>query len=255
MGDLIEIERSDEIAVIRLRGGKANAMSSPLLDALTRVVDQVTASGARAVVITGEGRAFSAGLALPELVDLDRAAMATFIDDFAIAMRRVLECPLPVVAAINGHAIAGGCVLALMCDARVIAAGDARIGLSEVQIGIGLPAVVVEPLRLRVPPTSLTPIALEGRLVDPQTALGLGLVDEVVAPAELEARAIARAAELGRGARAAYAQIKRSLLRPALEAVERHGVAEREAWLDTWFSEPAQRLLRAQVAKITGRAS
>jgi enoyl-CoA hydratase len=254
MSEPVVIERVEEVAVIRLRGGRANAMSTPLLDALTRVVDQVTASDARAAVVTGEGNAFSAGLALPDLVELDRPAMAEFIDGFAVAMRRVLECPMPVVAAINGHAIAGGCVLALMCDARLAAAGAAKIGLNEVQLGIGLPAVVVEPLRARVPPASLTPIALEGRLYGVEDACAAGLVDEVVAPRELEARARARAAELGRASRAAYAQVKRALIRPAVEAIDRVGVAEREAWLDTWFSPPAQALLRAAVARITSRS-
>lgn len=253
MSEPVVIERAGEVAVIRLRGGRANAMSAGLLGALTRVVDQVTASDARAAVVTGDERAFSAGLALPDLIGLDRAGMSAFIDGFAVAMRRVLDCPMPVVAAVNGHAIAGGCVLALMCDARIAAAGGARIGLNEVQLGIGLPAVVVEPLRLRVAPGALAAIALEGRLFSMDDARAVGLVDEVVAPGELEARAVARAAELGRASRAAYAQVKRALIRPALEAIDRVGAAEREAWLDTWFSEPARALLGAAVARITGR--
>lgn len=255
MSEPVIVERREEIAIIRLRGGRANAMSTDLLEALSRVVDQVTASDARAAVVTGDDKVFSAGLALPDLVDLDRAAMAGRIDGFAVAMRRVLECPMPVVAAVNGHAIAGGCVLALMCDARIAATGGAKVGLNEVQLGIGLPAVVVEPLRLRVPPTSLTAIALEGRLFSVDDARAAGLVDEIVAPGELEPRALARAAELGRASRAAYAQVKRALIRPALEAIDRVGTAEREAWLDTWFSPPARQLLRAAVARITGRGS
>lgn len=247
----VRIERQGEVAVVRLEGGRANAMSAALLDALARAVDQVTVSDARAMVITGQGRAFSAGLALPDLIDLDRAALAAFMDDFATAMRRVLECPMPVVAAINGHAIAGGCVLALMCDARLIAAEGATIGLNEVALGIGLPAVVVEPLRARVPPTAWTTIALAGALLSAEDARRAGLVDDVVAPGDLEARALARAAELGAAPRAAYAQVKRALLRPAIETITRVDAAEREAWLDTWFSPPAQERLRAAVARIS----
>src|SRR5262249_35642165 len=152
--------------VLRMIAGKANALTMQLLDTLGRAIDD--AAAARALVITGDGTAFSAGLALPELIDLDRSTMAGLIDHFEQTMRRVLTFPRATVAAINGHAFAGGCVLALMCDARVMAAGTAQIGLNEVQLGIGLPAIVVEPLRARVSPAALGAIALEGRLFSPE---------------------------------------------------------------------------------------
>jgi enoyl-CoA hydratase len=249
----VQLVLDGDLAVIRLRDGKVNAMGTSLLSSLVAAVAQAEASRARAVVITGDGRSFSAGLAIPELVELDRAAMLSFIDGFATAMRRVLECSLPTVAAINGHAIAGGCVLALMCDARIMAAGSARIGLNEVQLGIGLPAVVVEPLRARVPATSLTTIALEGALVEPAEALRLGLVEALVDPAALMARSVARATALASAAPLAYAQVKRALLRPTLAALAAHDTSEREAWLDTWYGEEAQRRLRAAVAKLGQR--
>src|SRR5207249_7936556 len=121
---MIDVERRGQVAVVALRAGKANALNVGLLAAIEQTFDDV--ADAAAVVVTGEKRAFSAGLALPELIALDRARMAELIDVFERGMRRVLEHPRATVAAINGHAIAGGCVLALMCDARVMAAGDAQ---------------------------------------------------------------------------------------------------------------------------------
>jgi enoyl-CoA hydratase/carnithine racemase len=162
----------------------------------------------------------------------------------------VLECPLPTVIAINGHAIAGGCVLALMGDVRLMTTAPAKIGLSEVQLAIGLPSIVVEPLRARVPVSSLVPIALEGTLFDPDGALRIGLVDELVDPGELVDRARARARAMTSAGSAAYAQVKRALLRPVLAAFERHDPLERDAWLDTWFSADAQAKLRAAVARL-----
>jgi enoyl-CoA hydratase len=244
----IELEPHGDVTLVRIRGGKANAMNRALLDDLDRAL--VSLAGTAGIVLVGEGTSFSAGLALPELIDLDRTAMSWFIDHFAAVMLRALTFPGATVAAINGHAIAGGCVLALMCDARVMSAG--KIGLNEVQIGIGLPAAVVEPLRLRVPPHALGPIALDGQLFDPEQARSLGLVDAVVPAERLEAHALELAAR--RVAHPlAHAQVKRALLQPILDAIERTRDEQREAWLETWFSPAAQTTLRATVARITKR--
>jgi enoyl-CoA hydratase len=249
---MIQVERRGNVAVARMRAGKANAMNARVLDAIARTFDDVERSDAAAVVIIGDGRYFSGGLAVPELYAFDRAAMAELMERFTTTMRRVLEFPRPTVAAIDGHAIAGGCVLALMCDARVMGRGDARIGLNEVQLGIGLPAIVVEPLRARVSPAAWTEIALAARLFSADEAARLQLVDELVDASAVEARAIDRARELGRSP-LAYAQVKRALLAPVLDALAARDRAEREVWLDTWFSPDARRLIGEAVARITKR--
>jgi enoyl-CoA hydratase len=238
------------LAVLRLSGGKANSLTPALLDDLDLHLAEILASDAAAVVLTGEGRFFSAGLALPALVDLQRGAMRTFMGVFSTVMVRLFAADRPVIAAINGHAIAGGYVLALQCDERIAAGGDYRIGLNEVQLGIGLPASVVEPLRLAVPPSSFGPVALEGGLFKPEVARALGLVHEVVPAPELEQRAMERAEQLAAIPRRAYAQAKAAFRRPALEAIALLEESERERWLDTWFSEPAQARLQAAVAKL-----
>jgi enoyl-CoA hydratase len=225
-------------------------MNPALLDALDAAIDALAASDARAAVLIGKGRAFSAGLALPELIELDRAAMRAFMHHFESTMCKVLECPVPLVAAVNGFAIAGGCVLALMCDARMMAGGEATIGLSEIRIGIGLPAVVIEGLRLRLPHAAVVEMALGGGLYPPAEALRIGLIDRIENPDELERRAIDRAGELGCDASAARAQIKAALVRPAVEAIARTRDAELERWLDTWFGDQGQTLLRAAVARL-----
>ncbi len=237
--------------MLRLEGGKANAMSRALLDEIERLVDAFERSAARAAVLTGYERYFSAGLALPLLVDLDRAAMKSFIDRFGEVMLRVFRCARPIVAAVNGHAIAGGCVLALQCDWRVMVDGaEARIGLNETQLGIGLPSSVLEPLKLAVPPASLVPIAYEGRLFAPTEALALGLVHELAPAEELVARALARAQELAAVPSTAVAQVKLGLRRGAIDAIRARAAEETERWLDTWFAPPARERLQAAVAKL-----
>jgi enoyl-CoA hydratase len=168
-------------------------------------------------------------------------------------MRGVWECPLPVVAAVNGHAIAGGCVLAVQADWRLMGDGDFKVGLNEVQLGIGLPSIVVESLRAQVPASSLMPLALEGQLVAPRRALELGLVHEVVAPAELEPRALARARELAAVPASGYAQVKTALRRGASEQVRQFAALETERWLDSWFSDDGRARIGAVVQRLRAK--
>ena len=132
----MEIQTAGGVAVLPMRAGKANAIGSAFLDRLSAQLDAVESSQASALVLTGEGTAFSAGLDLPEVVALDRGGLERFIRRFSEVMLRVFTLPMPVVAAINGHAIAGGCVLAMQADARIAGAGDYRIGLNEVQLSL-----------------------------------------------------------------------------------------------------------------------
>src|SRR5262249_36785584 len=152
--------------IVRMQAPKANAMNGAFLDALERALDELVEGAPRPAVITGQGKVFCAGLALPELVELSKGDIDDFIDRFESVMLRVLEHPMPLVAAINGAAAAGGCVLSLMCDARVMSAG--KIGLNEAQLAIGVPSVVMEGLRLRVPTSSVPEIVFGGALYDPE---------------------------------------------------------------------------------------
>jgi enoyl-CoA hydratase len=249
----VHLERDRELAILRMQAGKANAMNPALVRRLAELCDELAASDARALVITGDGRSFSAGLALPQLIELDRATTRGFMADFKVAMLRVFTLPMPVVAAIDGHAIAGGCVLASQCDLRLAADRPLKIGVNEVQLGIGLPAIVIETLRLLLPPSSLVPVALSGNLFEPREALTLGLIDEVVAAEQLLARACERARELAVIPRAAYAQVKLAWRQPAIEAIERNDDALAEQWLDTWFSTDAQVRLRAIVERLAAK--
>jgi Delta3-Delta2-enoyl-CoA isomerase len=244
----MRVERSGQVAVLRLENGKANAISPAFLERLQRLLGEI--GDARAAVMIGQGSAFSAGLDLPSLVELDRAAMRAFILGFDEVMLRVFELPVPVVAAVNGHAVAGGCVLALQADVRIGADRDARIGLNETQLGIGLPAVVLETLRAQVPGPSLAAVALEGRLVPPREALQLGILHEVVPEAELLPRALARATALAALPPAGVRMVKAALRRAAAAAARAAEESEAERWLDTWFAEESRGRLREAVARL-----
>lgn len=249
----MHVERDRELAVLRMQAGKANAMNPALIRRLTELCDEIRASDARALVVTGDGRSFCAGLALPQLIDLDRPTMRAFMIEFEVAMLRLFTLPMPVIAAIEGHAIAGGCVLASQCDLRLAADRPMKIGVNEVQLGIGLPSVVIETMRLLLPASSWMPVALRGRLFDAREALALGLVDEVVAPEQLLARACEQARELASVPRAAYAQVKLAWRQPTIDAIARTSEAVGDQWLETWFSEAAQVRLRAIAEQLRAK--
>ncbi len=245
----MRIERDEEVAILHLEGGRANALNVEFLGKLNALLDEVEASDARAVVLTGYGKFFSAGLDLASLEGAERSAVRETLQWLHRLCHRLFTLPLPVVAAVNGHAIAGGCVIALQADARLMTNAKSLIGLKEVQLGVGLPVVVVEALRAAVPAPSFTPLALEGQLVGPQRALELSLVEALVAPEQLLAAAVQRARELaapGLG----FAHIKASLRAPHAARMDADWASDLEAWLDTWFHEDSVRLRAETVAAL-----
>ncbi|HZS41641.1 MAG TPA: enoyl-CoA hydratase/isomerase family protein [Polyangia bacterium] len=245
------MERIENVALIRIDTGKGNAINVAWLERMNELLFELSESDARAVVITGSGAFFSAGLDLPSLLPLDKPAMQKFIQSFNDTMLRLFEVRLPMCAAVNGHAVAGGCVLALQADYRIMSDGAFKIGLNEVPLGLGLPAVVVETLRSQVPASSLLPIALDGRLLSPHEALELELIQEVAPEAAVVERAVAWARERGNLPQVAFQQVKRSLRRPAIEAVKAANERDAGRWTESWFSESGQQRIREAVARLS----
>jgi enoyl-CoA hydratase len=251
----MQIERQGSVALLRMNAGKANAINDRWIARMGELLDELVAAPPGALVLTGDARVFCAGLDLPALIDLTTPELTAFIQRFSGIMLRIFALPWPVIAAVNGPAVAGGCVLALQADRRLMASGDGpRIGLNEVRLGIGLPAAVVETLRCQVPPASLVPVAMEGHLFSPEEAHHLGLVDEVVEPAQLLDTALARATALASLPAPAFAQVKASLRAPALAAIRAAGERDAAAWVATFHAPPAQRLLRDIVARLTKKS-
>lgn len=249
----MRIEMNDGIATMRLEGGKANAMSPDWVAQVTELMKELDASDASAVVMTGYDKYFSAGLDLVTLMDMDRDGLRRFIVSFGQLTLSVFRLDRPLVAAVNGHAIAGGCVLAQQADHRLMVTGKAKTGLREIALGVGLPIVVVETARLRLKPEALIPVCYKGGLFSAEQACEFGLMDEAVAPEDLEKKAMEVAASLGSMPRAAFAHIKSSWRRPAIEAIEANLATDTEAWLDTWYSDEAQALIGGAIEQMGGK--
>lgn len=247
---MIKVETRGDVAVLRMDDGKANAMNPEFFAGLERGMAEARDAGA--LVLTGAGKFFSGGLDLPFLAPLARPRIVEIYEALHGTMMRLFSFPAPVVAAINGHAIAGGCILALQSDARVMAQGSFKIGLNEAQLGLAMPAFVVETLRGRFAPGVFERTILEGPLYSPEQALAAGLVDEVAAALELEGRAIERAGQLASVPREAFAESKRLIRAVAVERAEKGRKEDARHWIDLWFSPAAQRRITELVAKLKG---
>ena len=202
----VTYELDGDVAVIRLDDGKANAISHEVLDALHEVLDRAERD-ARAVVIAGRDGRFSAGFHLPTMT-AGTAEMRGLVSAGAELLIRVYLLPLPVVVACTGHALAAGALVLLVGDTRVGAAGEFKIGLNEVAIGMQLPIFGVELARDRLTPSQFTPATIQARIFDPTEAVAAGYLDVVVAPDEVLPTAVAEAARLAELRTGAYAETK-----------------------------------------------
>ena len=199
-----------DVQIIRIEGPGKNALGTQLMADLSERID--AAEGAP-LLFTGSGDAFSAGLDLKEVHAADLDDMHVFLTRLTDLLVRVFHHPAPTVAAVNGHAIAGGCLVAMLCDFRICTdAPRARLGLNEVALGLRFPPRVLRFARSRLSPVHETTVLLGAGLHSPQDALRLGLVDELAA--DPLARAEALAATLANHPRAAYAAAKKSLRGP-----------------------------------------
>jgi enoyl-CoA hydratase/carnithine racemase len=260
----VQVERLDDAAGIfevRLARAPVNALDPALCNALRAGLDSAVNDGARGIVLASQRRpdgptVFSAGLDVPHLLSLgaDRERLRAAWESFFDAARALAACPVPVAAAIGGHAPAGGCVLALCCDYRVMAESpDAtrpfRIGLNETQVGLAVPEGVQRLLRRVVGTHRAERLLVSGEMVSDRRALDIGLVDELAPIAEVDARARAWLTQLlelpGSAMRAT-----RSIARADVVEAMQPGHIALDRFLDAWYAPDTQQALQALVARL-----
>lgn len=243
---MIERETNDGIVTLRLAHGKANALDVEFLEALIRELND--AADARAVIVTASGSIFSAGVDLFRLTDGGEEYVRRFyplLNDF---VRVLAGFPAPLVVAANGHAIAGGGAMLVCGDYRLLADGSARVGLPELLVGVPLPSAVLEAVRFALPAQSVNPVLFMGRTYPPAEALARGLVDEVVPPDALAARAREAAEQLAGISPRAFRLTKRMLRAPVLERIDR-SAADDEEGLAAWLAPETHDRIREYLAK------
>jgi enoyl-CoA hydratase/carnithine racemase len=231
---MIKSEITDGIAILTLAHGKANALDIEFCDALARHFAELRKTDVKAVVLTGQGKIFSAGVDLKRLSE----GGADYVRQFLPALHGLYEAvffhPKPVVAAVNGHAIAGGCVLACCADRRIMAREAGRIGVTEIRVGVPFPALAFEIVRFAVPPRYLPEFTLSGATFAADEALRRGWIDELTEAEDLIEDALAIARELSLLSPAAFAQTKMQIRQPVAERMQESGKATDKTVTEIW---------------------
>ncbi len=244
---MIELSHRSEIAILTLAHGKANALDLELCRGIAERLEQCRSSAA--VVLTGQGRIFSAGVDLVRLLDGGPAYVKEFLPALSAALEAVFLHPRPVVAAINGHAVAGGCVIACAADRKLMARASGRIGVTELLVGVPFPQSAFEIMRAAAEPRFLHEVLYHGETYAPEPAVALGLVDEVVEPDRLLDDAVAAAQRLAALPAEAFALTKRQIRQPYLDRLRNDGPGFDAAMTRIWLAPETRARIRDYVAR------
>lgn len=245
----VVIEDRDNLAIVRFNNGVTNAISPELVDDLFAALRQVK-DEFYGLVLAGGAKFLSIGFDLPELLKLDRAGVRHFFYNFNQAALELFTLPMPTACAIAGHAVAGGNILALTCDYRFAASGKKLIGLNEVKLGVPVPYLADLMLRQIVGDRAATDMIYRGEFMASSEALEIGLVDEVIPEAELEARAVEKVQELTGFPRQAFADLKDNRVQAVRIMYDENYKSKHEYFLDCWFSQETQELLTEAAKKF-----
>jgi enoyl-CoA hydratase len=246
----IRVEPYGEVAVLHLEHGKANTLDTEFCRAITWAMEEVLDPRYVAVVLTGTGDIFSAGADLRRILAGGRGYIANFLPALSDAFLAVFGFPRPVVAAVNGHAIAGGAVLAAACDRRVMGDGQGRIGVTELLVGVPFPLVAMEILRCTLGNNRLSELAFLGRTYPHDQALMLGLVDEVTRQQEVLPRAVGLAKRLAAIPTGSFAHTKAQIHHPFHERIAEYRAGDDTRMDELWSSPEALASIKSYVDNV-----
>ena len=206
-------------------------------------------SDSKAIILTGHGAIFSAGVDLVQLLN----GGSKYIREFLVSLEQLLEtlffCPKPVISAINGHAIAGGCVIACCADYRLMSQGKGRIGVPELRVGVPFPVIIMELMRAKVGRGAFEEIVLGGATFKADMAKQKGLIDEVVDEEDLMEQAMRQAQSLADIRPEVFSFSKQQARQPVREATDARNKLQRDAINSIWESDQTQEAIRDYMAK------
>ncbi|RDZ28975.1 enoyl-CoA hydratase/isomerase family protein [Lysobacter silvisoli] len=248
---LVTALRHGDIVELQLARAPVNALNPALCHDLRNALGTAIAEGAQGVLLSGGPKVFSAGLDVPYLLSLgdDRHALMTAWQTFFDTALALAASPIPVVAALAGHAPAGGCVLALCCDYRVMASGPYRIGLNETQVGLVAPEGIQRLMRRVVGTYRAERLLVAGEMLESEAALAVGLVDELVEIDHVAIRARVWLEQLLTLPRQAMLQTRSVARADLIEAMQPEHI-RLQHFIESWYEPSTQQALKALIAKL-----
>ena len=248
--DFVSLTTNEGIARVALSRGKVNAINEKVVDELTDCFRALSYDpGVTAVILTGEGKFFTFGFDIPEFLSYTKEAFVRYLTKFTGLYTDIFLYPKPVVAALNGHTIAGGCMLAIACDYRIMVPGNAKISLNEINFSSSVFAGSVELMKLWLGQRQAEAALLSGAMYSAEEALQLGLIDRIAAKADLENEAAKKARECAAQDSAAFRSIKLLLRRPTAEEMMKREKASILEFVDIWYSENTWKGLQQKVIR------
>lgn len=233
----INIETIDQIGILRIDRAPANAIDLDLATSLANKLDEISNQDhLRALVVVGVGSCFSAGLDLKAIPNYDRNQQQEMVMQVNRLFGGLYGLPIPTIAAVNGHAIAGGVILILCCDYRIGASGDYKIGLAEARVGVPFPVSAMSIVQAELSHPIARTMVLTARNATPDEALSMKVLDELQSPDRLLPRAMEVAQEMATLPPTIYRRIKRDLRSAALTRIDDAIRNRKEPMLESWLN-------------------
>jgi enoyl-CoA hydratase/carnithine racemase len=246
---LIKLEPYGNTAMVRMAHGVTNAVGPDFINELSETLREVK-DGYRAMVLAGGEKFFCIGLDLPVLMNLDRSRMTEFFYKFTDTLMDLFTLPLPTACAVKAHAVGAGMTFVVTCDYRFAATGRTLLGLNEIRLGVPAPYAADQMFRLMVGDMTASDLLFRGELIESAEAERLGILHAVAPKAEIEEIALNKVAEIAQSGPRACAAVKRNRTEEIRARYERKHAEKNEEFLDCWFSETTQELLKEAAKKF-----
>jgi 3,2-trans-enoyl-CoA isomerase len=248
--EFINLTVNEGVARVALNRGKVNAINEKVVDELTDCIRELSNDpGVKAIILTGEGKFFTFGFDIPEFLSYTKESFIRYLTKFTGLYTEIFLYPKPVIAALNGHTIAGGCMMAIACDYRIMVPGNAKISLNEINFSSSVFAGSVEMMKLWMGQKRAEAALLSGTMYSAEEALQLGLIDQISSNDNLEEEAMKKAREYAAQDSAAFRSIKKLLRQTVAEDMMKRERASILEFVDIWYSEHTWKNLQEKVIR------